>query len=99
MFQCYLELISRPDHVTGTLKMMAGWDLADQRQVLPSLRTPLHLVVCTNDRTVSPWQSERLSEFVTCSKLYMVPDLGHLGHEEDHTPFADIIRAALPAKI
>jgi magnesium chelatase accessory protein len=99
MLQCYRELMSRPDHVTGTLKMMAGWDLADQRQVLPSLRTPLHLVVCTNDRTVSPWQSERLSEFVTCSKLYRVPDLGHLGHEEDPTPFADIIRAALPAKI
>ncbi|MDG1065640.1 MAG: alpha/beta fold hydrolase [Luminiphilus sp.] len=99
MMECYRELISRPDHVTGTLKMMAGWDLADQRQALPSLRTPLHLIVCTNDRTVSPWQSERLSEFVSCSKLYRVPDLGHLGHEEDPAPFADIIQATLSTKI
>lgn len=95
MMQCYRELISRPDHVTGTLKMMAGWDLGNQRQLLPSLRTPLHLIACSNDRTVSPWQSERLSEFVACSKLYTIPDLGHLGHEEDPAPFADIIQATL----
>jgi magnesium chelatase accessory protein len=95
MMQCYRELISRPDHITGTLKMMAGWDLGDQRQRLPGLRTPLHLITCANDRTVSPWQSERLSEFVACSKLYNIPDLGHLGHEEDPTPFANIIQAAL----
>lgn len=95
MMRCYRELISRPDHVTGTLKMMAGWDLGNQRQLLPSLRTPLHLVTCSNDRTVSPWQSERLSEFIACSKLYTVPDLGHLGHEEDPRPFSDIIQSTL----
>ena len=95
MMRCYRELISRPEHIMGTLKMMAGWDLEPQRQLLPSLRTPLHLVTCSNDRTVSPWQSERLSEFVACSKLYSVPDLGHLGHEENPKPFADIIQSTL----
>ena len=95
MMRCYRELISRPNHIMGTLKMMAGWDLEEQRQLLPSLRTPLHLVTCSNDRTVSPWQSERLSEFIACSQLYSVPNLGHLGHEEDPGPFTDIIASTL----
>ena len=95
MLQCYRELLSRPEHVMGTLKMMAGWNLGEQRQLLLSLRTPLHLVTCSNDRTVSPWQSERLAEFVAYAKLYQIPNLGHLGHEEDPKPFADIIQATL----
>ncbi|GIS01737.1 MAG: hypothetical protein CM15mP103_02880 [Gammaproteobacteria bacterium] len=27
MSQCYDALLSNPDHIAGTLRMMAGWDL------------------------------------------------------------------------
>jgi len=97
MLNCYQALLSRPDHILGTLKMMAGWDLGAQREQLPTLRVPIHLVTCDNDKTVSPWQSERLADFITQSSLYRIPALGHLGHEEDPAPFIDIVRATLAA--
>ncbi|MDA0630777.1 MAG: magnesium chelatase, partial [Proteobacteria bacterium] len=97
MLSCYQALLSRPDHILGTLKMMAGWDLGAQREQLPTLRVPIHLVTCDNDKTVSPWQSERLADFITQSSLYRIPALGHLGHEEDPAPFIDIVRATLAA--
>ena len=95
MLTCYQTLLSKPDHISGTLKMMAGWDLGAQREQLPSLRVPIHLITCVNDKTVAPWQSERLAEFITQSSLYRIPALGHLGHEENPAPFVDIIKATL----
>lgn len=95
MLYCYQQLLSRPSHVLGTLAMMAGWDLQDQKRLLPAMRIPLHLITCNNDRTVDPWQSERLSEFIAQATLYRIPDLGHLGHEENPGPFSDIITATV----
>jgi len=44
---------------------------------------------------VDPWQAERLSEFIHMATLYRIPDLGHLGHEENPGPFNDIITAII----
>ena len=73
--------------------MMAGWRLQELKTRLPQLTIPLELMVCTNDQTVSPWQSERLAELVASSRLHHVHTLGHLGHEEQPVQFADAIRA------
>jgi magnesium chelatase accessory protein len=95
MLRCYQQLLASPRHVLGTLAMMAGWNLSNQRERLPGLRIPLHLITCANDRTVDPWQAERLSEFIHMATLYRIPDLGHLGHEENPGPFNDIITAII----
>ncbi|MEE4203516.1 MAG: alpha/beta fold hydrolase BchO [Halieaceae bacterium] len=92
MIDCYQTLLRNPDHITGTLQMMAGWQLETLKRELPRLRTPLHLITCSNDQTVSPWQSQRLSELVHNSQLHEIPSLGHLGHEEKPVQFAALIR-------
>jgi magnesium chelatase accessory protein len=89
----YCSLVREPRHVTGTLRMMANWDLRGLWRQLPRLPVPLVLVVCENDLAVAPDQAKRLALRVGGSRLQRVPDLGHLGHEEDPEAFADIIRA------
>lgn len=97
MVFCYKTLLSKPQHITGTLRMMAGWRLQALKARLPQLTIPLELMVCTNDQTVSPWQSERLAELVASSRLHYVHTLGHLGHEEQPVQFADAIKAIINA--
>jgi magnesium chelatase accessory protein len=94
MLYCYQILLRRPDHIAGTLRMMAGWRLEPLKQALPSLPVPLHLVTCLNDRTVEPWQSQRLAELVHRATLHEIPELGHLGHEEQPARFAPLVASA-----
>ena len=91
---CYTQLIADPYHVKGALMMMANWDLATFESRLNLLKKPLHLIVCNADKTVPPRQSvqvhQRLSQ---SSTLLTIPDLGHLGHEENPPLFADALKA------
>lgn len=87
----YRDLVLAPDHVAGTLRMMANWDLAGLWQELPRLPVPLVLVTCENDRAIPPAQAERLAARVRGCRVERVPGLGHLGHEEDPVPFAELI--------
>lgn len=99
MIHAYQLLMRRPEHIRGTLQMMAAWDLKPLKSQLSALRTPIELVVCTNDKTVSPWQSQRLAELVVNATLTEIPALGHLGHEEQPHRFVDIFRRlTAPAK-
>jgi magnesium chelatase accessory protein len=99
MIHAYQRLMRRPEHIRGTLQMMAAWDLKPLTSQLSALRTPIELVVCANDKTVSPWQSQRLAELVVNATLTEIPGLGHLGHEEQPRRFVDIFsRLNTPAK-
>ena len=99
MIRAYQLLMRRPAHIRGTLQMMAAWDLKPLKSQLSALRTPIELVVCANDKTVSPWQSQRLAELVVNSTLTEIPGLGHLGHEEQPHRFVDIFgRLGVPEK-
>lgn len=99
MLYGYQQLLSRPAHVQGTLAMMAGWNPESLKRRLPNLRQTLHLLVCENDRTVDPWQSERLFELVAHAVLHRIEGLGHLGHEERPALFARILTALLSPEI
>jgi magnesium chelatase accessory protein len=90
----YRKLVQQPRHVTGTLRMMANWDLEALYRDLPQLTVTLVLASCENDLAVDPAQARRLAQRIPGAQLITVPDLGHLGHEEDPLPFAGIIRAA-----
>jgi magnesium chelatase accessory protein len=89
----YRSLVREPKHVAGALRMMASWDLAALWQDLPHLETPLVLVTCCNDLAVDPDQARRLARRVPGARLEQLPGLGHLGHEEDPAPFANLIRS------
>ena len=87
----YREVVRRPRHVTGALRMMANWDLPQLERNLDRLDPPLYLIACSEDLTVSPKQAECLAERLPGAQLIRVPDLGHLGHEEDPERFAALI--------
>lgn len=80
--EAYRDLLGHEDHVAATLGMMANWDLNPLLQKLPSLQTPLCLVVGEADRTVPPSQAMSIIERVPRGRIIRLNGLGHLAHEE-----------------
>jgi magnesium chelatase accessory protein len=78
----YGRLMRDPAHARAALAMMAHWELAPLARALPGLRVPLHLFTGSNDRAVPPSQSRAVAARVPGARLTLLPDLGHLAHEE-----------------
>ena len=87
----YAGLVSNPRHAAAALGMMAHWDLRPLLQDLPQLTPPLLLVAGAGDRTIPPAQSERVRDLVPGARLVLMPNLGHLAHEEQPTETAALI--------
>jgi magnesium chelatase accessory protein len=79
----YGGLLGSPEHVANVLRLMASWDLAPLAADLSGLKVPLHLLVGTNDRTVSPTQAASVKALLPTAVVHELPGLGHLAHEED----------------
>lgn len=90
----YQSLSQSPRHIRGVLAMMANWDLAALERDILNLDTPLYLVACANDRAVPAAQARYLKARLTCAHLRIVPELGHLGHEEDPALFTGFVEEA-----
>ena len=92
MIDCYTQLVANPQHVRGALMMMANWDLLSFEKRLIELKTPLCLMACSADKTVSPRQSAQVHQRLSAtSSLELIPNLGHLGHEENPALFASLL--------
>ncbi|GEO82345.1 alpha/beta fold hydrolase BchO [Pararhodospirillum oryzae] len=89
----YARLFQSPNHVGGALGMMAGWDLTTLNRDLPRLRVPLLLVGAERDRAVAPSQAERVTTLVPGARSLILPNLGHLAHEENPQAVCDLILA------
>lgn len=95
----YGQLVGNPGHTAGALGMMAYWDLPQLARDLPQLKTPLTLVVGSNDQTVAPSEADRLiARWPTSSSapppnLITLPGLGHLAHEERPELVANLVVA------
>lgn len=89
----YQRLFGSPAHVSGTLAMMASWDLDTLLKDLPRLDKPLLLVAGENDQTVSPDDTHLISRIVRKSEIARLPGLGHLAHEESPERVADVVLA------
>jgi magnesium chelatase accessory protein len=92
MSRCYDSLLSNPDHIAGTLRMMAGWDLPPLLAQLPSLRSPVWLAAAEGDRTIPPERSTSVSCDLPLARSVRIPGLGHLAHEEDPDIFARLFQ-------
>ncbi|MEO0436367.1 MAG: alpha/beta fold hydrolase BchO [Pseudomonadota bacterium] len=107
MARCYRTLMASPSHVSGTLRMMANWDLHQLERNLDRLEPHLHLLVGGNDEVVSPRQAYELldrysaegssaaSQNSASISLRELPNLGHLAHEEAPELLANQIREIL----
>ena len=78
----YARLLRHPAHVSGTLQMMANWDLSDMPRILPELEIPILFLAGSQDETVSPDEAARLAHLVQRGEHVLLPGLGHLAHEE-----------------
>jgi magnesium chelatase accessory protein len=79
---CYAQLTRNSAHVAATLKMMANWDLGPLLRNLPALRTPMLLIVGSNDRTIAPDEANRVRVLLPAAEVVVLDGLGHLAHEE-----------------
>jgi magnesium chelatase accessory protein len=87
----YQRLVRSPQHVAGTLAMMARWDLRPLVADLPRLVPALTLVVGESDGTVSPREASMVQQLLPAARIVSLPGLGHLAHEEAPEPVGDVI--------
>jgi magnesium chelatase accessory protein len=78
----YARLMRRPGHPAAALGMMANWDLLPLQRDLRRLRTPVLLIVGSNDRSIPPAEGSRIARLVPGAKVMVMQGLGHLAHEE-----------------
>jgi magnesium chelatase accessory protein len=82
MVDLYRRQIARPEHVEGTLAMMAQWRLEELLERLPYIAVPTLLLTGAQDRTVPPAVSASAAAVMPNATHEDVPGLGHLMHEE-----------------
>jgi magnesium chelatase accessory protein len=87
----YRKLAGNSAHVSATLRMMANWNLSALERDLPRLKTPLHLLVGSRDRTIAPERAFDLRRLLPQTRVEQLPGLGHLAHEERPNEIADRI--------
>ena len=87
MSRCYDTLLGNPDHIAGTLRMMAGWNLPPLLRRLPALKIPVWLAAAEDDRTIPPERSTSVANDLPLARSVRIPELGHLAHEEDPDVF------------
>ena len=77
----YQRLFSDPDHLRGTIAMMANWRLEPLVRALPHLPVPLAIVHGANDRAISVGDARRAARLAK-GEIEAVSGVGHLLHEE-----------------
>ena len=92
MTRCYDTLLGDPEHIAGTLRMMAGWDLPPLLRRLSLLQMPVWLTAAEGDRTIPPERSMSVAQNLPLAHTVRIPDLGHLAHEEDPKIFDALFR-------
>lgn len=80
--EAYRRLAGHPEHVAGVLTMMARWNLDPVFESLPKIKAPVLLLAGQHDRAVPVEQVRVVSKRLPNSQLVVVPDAGHLLHEE-----------------
>ncbi|WP_017669598.1 alpha/beta fold hydrolase BchO [Blastomonas sp. AAP53] len=87
----YHRLFRTSDHCAGAIGMMANWDLETFSADLPSFAGPALLVHGERDSMIPHESVERAAALVPGSVLKVLPDLGHLAHEESPDLLAAMI--------
>jgi magnesium chelatase accessory protein len=87
----YRRLFATSDHCAGALTMMAAWDLETLSRDLPRIRVPVVLVHGTSDSAIPLASVNEAAALIPGSRVELLPDLGHLAHEERPNEVARLI--------
>ncbi|CTQ48048.1 alpha/beta fold hydrolase BchO [Jannaschia donghaensis] len=79
----YRRLVSTRGHVSGTLSMMAQWQLDGLLSRLPSVQADVLFVTGSDDKAVPPKVSAGMAAKMPNARHVPLEGLGHLAHEED----------------
>ena len=89
----YHRLFRTSDHCAGAIGMMANWDLETLSASLPGLTGRTLLIHGGRDAMVPTDSVERAAKLIPGAELSVIPDLGHLAHEEAPDRIAEMILA------
>lgn len=89
----YRRLFATSDHVAGALTMMAAWDLDTFARDLPRMSVPALLLHGGADAAIPLASVEQAAKRMPACQVQVLPDLGHLAHEERPADVAAMIRA------
>ena len=88
----YATLLGNHHHCGGALEMMANWDLEALGAMLPDVPNPVLLVHSRGDSAVPLASVEKAARIMPNCTLEVLPELGHLSHEERPETAAALIR-------
>ena len=95
----YLRLVQDAGHIEGTLGMMAQWRLEGLVARFRSITAPVLLVASTGDRAVPARVSKNAATLLPKAETVVLPQYGHLMHEEAAEAVAEVILPWLGRKI
>ena len=93
----YKVLFSKPNHVKGTLKLMAEWSLSEFLKNLKNCNSNINFLVGNLDKTVPISVSKKWSQILPRPSYYEISGAGHLVHEEKPYEVSQIILNHLQA--
>ena len=95
----YLTLVQDSRHIEGTLGMMAQWQLQGLVSRLPAMSAKVLLIAAKGDRAVPPRVSQAAAAKIPGAELVVLPQYGHLVHEEAAGEVAAVLLPWLAQKI
>ncbi|MEL6325230.1 MAG: alpha/beta fold hydrolase BchO, partial [Pseudomonadota bacterium] len=93
MISYYGALLRHPAHVSGTLSMMAHWDLSPMPANCARLSIPILFLAGADDLTVPPGDAIDHARGTSLGIAKSLEALGHFAHEEDPSRIAEEILA------
>jgi magnesium chelatase accessory protein len=87
----YQLLFACSGHCAAALAMMANWDLVALEKDLSRFADPLLLIAGDRDAAIPPSVARTVAGMVSASELVLLPQRGHLAHEEDPSGVARLI--------
>lgn len=92
----YRRLVSREEHVNGTLDMMAQWNLDALINGLMEITNPVHFITGTYDMTVPSRVAEDAAKKIRSAQVTAFERYGHLVHEEIPERVTEVCLKAIP---
>ncbi len=95
----YARLFGTPTHCAGAVGMMANWDLTPLKADLPKLKPALLMLHGAKDAAIPVPAVREAASLVPGAELEIIPELGHLAHEEAPADIAARITAFARATV